>query len=504
MSKAYKTLIPGAAYIRYSSSMQDDSFSLDAQLRQIKSRAAQDGVEIVIVFSDPAQSAYTKKYRTGIVDMLAAARRGLFERLYIHKLDRLARRIEWAIEIVKQLEEFGVTLKAVEQHFDLTTPEGKLMFHLLGSLGEFYSDNLSKETHKGKYERAMQGFHNGWVPWGYISEFRDGRKMAVPDEKIKDDVRQAFELYATGQYYDQNIANWINARGHKTFRGGRFTKDGVRDLLQNPFYMGYVRYRGVFVKGKKHRGTGEMVKGQHEPLISEELFQTCQKVRAQRRSAADRNQITRRVYLLGGIIYCAHCGRRMRAQSQRNGWRYYRESSRFSGIDCAYYSRGVRAEEVEPVIDNLIRNLKLPQDWQTAVKDMLDHDSTTEDNERERIRLKAEIRRMREGYKHGLYEGEEFVFWREIESMQAKLKVLEMAEPADVTKAADSLIEIAKAWQHATLEEQHELVKIVFQEIRYDFERKQIVSVRPKPEYDVLFRFVDALVKDEGGLYYFR
>ncbi len=189
--------------------------------------------------------------------------------------------------------------------------------------------------------------------------------------------------------------------------------------------MGYVRYRGVLVKGKKYRGTGEMVKGRHEPLISEELFEACEKVRSQRRSAADRNQITRRVYLLSGIIYCAHCGRRMRAQSQRNGWRYCRESSRFSGMECDYDGRGVRAEEVESLIGNLIRDLKFPAGWQAAVQDMLKHDNMTEENERESLRLKAEIRRMREGYKHGLYEGEEFVFWREIESMQAKLKVLE-------------------------------------------------------------------------------
>jgi hypothetical protein len=38
--------------------MQSDSFSLDAQLRQIKEQAERDGVEIVKVFVDPAQSAY--------------------------------------------------------------------------------------------------------------------------------------------------------------------------------------------------------------------------------------------------------------------------------------------------------------------------------------------------------------------------------------------------------------------------------------------------------------
>jgi len=113
---------------------------------------------------------------------------------------------------------------------------------------------------------------------------------------------------------------------------------------------------------------------------------------------------------------------------------------------------------------------------------------------------------MREGYKHGLYEGEEFVFWREIEGMQAKakLKVLDQAQPKDVNKAADSLIEITKAWQHATLEEQQELVKIIFLEIRYDFEQNRLVTLRPKPEYDILFEFLNSVVKGEDGLYYLR
>ena len=54
--------IPGAAYIRFSSEMQSNSFSLDAQLRQIKEQAERDNVEIVKVFSDPAQSAYHKRF----------------------------------------------------------------------------------------------------------------------------------------------------------------------------------------------------------------------------------------------------------------------------------------------------------------------------------------------------------------------------------------------------------------------------------------------------------
>lgn len=85
--------------------MQSDSFSLDAQLRQIKEQAERDDVEIVKVFADPAQSAYRKRYRPGINAMREAARRGEFKVLYVHKVDRLARRREWSLKIVHELQE---------------------------------------------------------------------------------------------------------------------------------------------------------------------------------------------------------------------------------------------------------------------------------------------------------------------------------------------------------------------------------------------------------------
>jgi site-specific DNA recombinase len=207
MTPLYEPRIKGAAYIRYSSSMQDDSFSLEAQLRQIKARTAMESVEIVKVYADPATSAYKNRFRPGIAEMLEDSRKDLFSTLYVHKVDRLARRLEWSLDIVNKLRLQDVTLKAVEQNFDMSTPEGKLMFHLLSSLSEFYSDNLSKETHKGKYERARQGYHNGWVPWGYRSEKVGDHKLAVPEPGLEPIVKQVFERYATGLYYDQDMVS---------------------------------------------------------------------------------------------------------------------------------------------------------------------------------------------------------------------------------------------------------------------------------------------------------
>ncbi len=482
----------GAAYIRYSSTMQDDSFSLEAQIRQIKARAAAEGIEIAKIYADPATSAYKNKYRPGISEMLEDSRKGQFETLYVHKVDRLARRLEWAIEIVKKLQTEGVTLKAVEQNFDLETPEGKLMFHLLGSLGEFYSDNLSKETHKGKYERARQGYHNGWVPWGYKSEKVGEHKLAVPDPVLVPIVRQAFERYATGLYYDQEMADWLTEQGFQTRFHRPFTKDALRDILQNPFYKGYVIYRGIFARnGKVHRNVGgEVVKGLHTPLVEEELFEKCQKIRAERRKLANSNQITRRVYLLSGIIVCKECGRRMRAQSGHSG-RYYRESARFAGIVCQYDGMSVRADVVEARISELMESLVLPENWQAALQEILNTRKDEIDPQKEKARLKSEVRRMREAYKRGLYEDDEHTFWREVEGLQMQLDALEQLTPHEVRQAGLVLANLKTAWHAATMEERQELCQIILKRVEYDFETGKIVSVIPKAEYEVLFGLIE-------------
>jgi len=136
--------------------MQSDPFSLDAQFRQIKEQAERDNVEIVKVYAVPAQSAYWKKFRPGINAMRDDARRGVFRILYVHKVDRLARRLEWLLEVVHELQAQEISFKAVEQPFDLSTPEGKLLLHLVSSLGIFYYDNVSKDTIKGKLKRSLQ------------------------------------------------------------------------------------------------------------------------------------------------------------------------------------------------------------------------------------------------------------------------------------------------------------------------------------------------------------
>lgn len=492
--------IPGAAYIRYSSEMQSDSFSLDAQLRQIREQAERDGVEIVKVFADPAQSAYRKKYRPGINAMREAARRGEFRILYVHKVDRLARRLEWSLEIVHELQALDISFKAVEQPFDLRTPEGKLLFHLVSSLGEFYSDNLSKETNKGKLERSTQGYHNGAVPWGYVSQLRGNRKVGVPDPEKAPVVVEMFERYATGAYSDQQIAEWLNEQGFRTSRDHPFGKDTVRDMLCNTYFVGKIRYRGMTVrpKGVSFRSTPPQVsEGQHEPIINEELWQRAQAVRASRRATVKTIKKTVRVNLLQSLVVCTNCGRRLRIQTPKNCPTYYREESYLRGYhDCPYTGQSARAEVIDAQIAELIQSIHLPENWEPIVRQMLDNQRERADPEAERKEIRSMLRLMRDNFERGLYEGEEYQYWQKVSGLKEKLALLERVPEPALNRAARTLLDLRETWKNSTKEERKDLVHIMIQEVGVDVTIKRVLWVKARPDYEPLFSILDEMRQD--------
>jgi DNA invertase Pin-like site-specific DNA recombinase len=498
--------IPGAAYIRYSSEMQSDSFSLDAQLRQIKEQAERDGVEIVKVYTDPAQSAYRKKFRPGINAMREAARRGEFRILYVHKVDRLARRLEWSLEIVHELQSLDINFKAVQQPFDLRTPEGKLLFHLISSLGEFYSDNVSKETNKGKLERSLQGYHNGTVPWGYTSQLIGIRKLGVPDPKRAPIVAEMFERYATGAYSDMQIAEWLNTQGYRTNRNQPFGKDTVRDMLCNAYYMGKIRYRGMTVrpKGVSFRSTPPQVSdGQHEPLISEELWQRSQAVRASRRVTVKTVKRTVRVNLLQGLVVCVQCGRRLRIQTPKRCPTYYREDSHLRGYhDCPYIGQSVRAELIDAQAAELIRSIHLPENWEPIVRQMLDDQRERANPEAERKDIRSMLRLMRENFERGLYEGEEYQYWQKVSALKEKLTLLERVPESAINRAARTLLDLRETWESTTKEERKDLVHVMIQEVGVDVAAKRVLWVKVRPDYEPLFSILDGLRPDAERRYW--
>lgn len=489
-------LKPGFGYVRFSSIMQAESFSLEAQIRQIIENAARDGVQIRAIFADPLQSAFHKRLRPGIQAMLRALLSRNFQVGYVHKVDRLARKLEWALEIVGEMQKNGVKLKAVEQKFDVDTADGWLLFQFLGSLGEFYSNNLSKETVKGKLESSANGYHNGCPPWGYVSELKGKRRVGIPDPRLVPIIVQAFEMYATGIHSDQHIAEWLNSLGHRNARGAPFTQYNIREMLQNPYYAGWVRYKGLAVRPRNtcYRSTpAKLSLGLHQAVIGQELFDRCQSVRVQRRKRKGIGQPTRHVYLLNGIITCSHCGRGLRAQTCRKP--YYREVSHHVGSECPAKRFSVAADLIDEQVAILIQSLKLPPDWETLVRELMEKSAPDSDPDAEKRRLREQLRRVRNAYIQGLYDDDDYLYRRETETLKERLAMLERTPASAIHRAAQTLLGIRESWGYATQEERRDLVQIILQEVCCDILGKQVVWVKPRTGFETLFH----LTPDLGG-----
>jgi hypothetical protein len=226
------------------------------------------------------------------------------------------------------------------------------------------------------------------------------------------------------------------------------------------------------------------------------LWDQCQNVRARRGHKIYSRKTTRRIYLVNGIVKCFHCGRGLRAQSADH-IRYYREASRDNGFDdCQALGRSIHADLIDGQVEQLMLALRLPENWEISLDHMLRsaHDGDVFNPDAERKRLRDDLRELRELKRRKLYDGEEHLFWREVEAIQEKLAKLDQAQTSNVHQAAHFLNTIPAAWAHATQEERRELVQMLLAEVGCDLLEKRIRWIKPNSGFETLFHLITSNV----------
>lgn len=81
--------------------------------------------------------------------------------LYIDELSRLGRNLKDLIEIIEILNKKGVALKSLKESLDTATPQGKLMFHMLGAIDEFERELILQRQREGIQEAKKAGKYKG-------------------------------------------------------------------------------------------------------------------------------------------------------------------------------------------------------------------------------------------------------------------------------------------------------------------------------------------------------
>ena len=157
-----------AIYARVSTQSQ----STEQQLFTLREVANRTNSNIVSEYTDTISGATDS--RPGLDALLLAARQRKFDTLYCYSIDRLGRSTKNLIAVVEELQALKIDLYFYREGIDTTTPTGKCVFTILGSVAEL-ERNLIRERVCAGLQKAKR---NG-VKLGRPSRMNDGLKSAI-------------------------------------------------------------------------------------------------------------------------------------------------------------------------------------------------------------------------------------------------------------------------------------------------------------------------------------
>jgi DNA invertase Pin-like site-specific DNA recombinase len=145
-----------ALYCRVSTADQ----TCENQLLALREHCKLRGWTISTEYVDSGVSG-AKERRPQLDAMMRDARRRRFDCVLVWKLDRLGRNTKHLINSLAEFDALGVAFMSLSDSLDMSTPQGRLMFHLLAALAEFERGLITERIHAGVRRAKAQGVHCG-------------------------------------------------------------------------------------------------------------------------------------------------------------------------------------------------------------------------------------------------------------------------------------------------------------------------------------------------------
>lgn len=255
-------------YTRVSTEEQSKGYSLDAQKEKCIKYCKEKGYEVLEIITDTSSGKDIN--RDGIRKVIALAEQNDGLIIVGQERDRIGRGKAIAqLEGVFLYKGFSTRIETLDN--PNLTDEEELTAGIQDTVSGYERIKIEKRLKKGKNQKFMQGGIVNKAPFGYkIKINEDGKREAVPSDKFGV-AKLIFNMRLQGKNYSEIVKESGLYEGRTLpeykFKDGKILDNGreygrvakiigVKYILKNVFYAGYVAYNGQICKGK------------HKPVVS--------------------------------------------------------------------------------------------------------------------------------------------------------------------------------------------------------------------------------------------
>ena len=407
-------------YVRVSTAMQVDGYSLEAQKERLMKFAEFQEMEVVREYCDAGKSGKSITGRSEFQRMLqdVSEERDGVAFILVFKLSRFGRNAADVLNSLQFIQDYGVNLICVEDGIDSSKDSGKLTITVLSAVAEIERENILVQTMEGRKQKAREGkWNGGQAPFGYDLDSRNS--TLVVNEEEAEIVRIIYDKFVHTDMGADAICNYLNQRGYtkKKVRGHElnyFARGLIMKILDNPVYTGKIAYgKNVTEKVKGTRDEYRRVKtddylladGLHEAIVDEETWEAAREKRKRTGVKWNKTHSLEHEHILSGLLKCPVCGAGMagtvrRRKNKKSGEYkddfYYRCQHRRK-IDEEHFcdfKPSLNQNEINAEVEWFIRGMIADERFHEYIGERLQEKVDVSNLEEERDQLKGQLQQV--------------------------------------------------------------------------------------------------------------
>ncbi|MBS1574667.1 MAG: recombinase family protein [Bacteroidetes bacterium] len=347
----------------------------------------------------------------------------------------------------------------------------------------------------GTKEKLINGIWCTRPPRGYDTVKRNGERFIEINDTGKL-LRKAFLWKAQEQLTHSEIVKRLASSGLK------ITIKTLHAVFTNPFYCGMLSHSAL---------GGELIKGKHEPLVSQEIFLKVNDIKPRNYGKLKNEKYANTP--LKGLLKCESCGELMRGYIVKKKGLYYYKCNSDKKCGC-----NKSAKDLHNQFQGILEELTIEEKYVEVFKDQLRHiytelnankDKANAEFQRQLNEVETKLERLEERFineeiKPDLYEKFAKKFRQEKQAIEENMKGCPVSGSNleyFINRSVEISTELPSLWASSDYSNKQKLQNLIFPEgIYYNKKKDESRTTKVNSVFLQIARLKRVSGENEKGL----